>query len=157
MAIKIKKKFDVNGYIVYADGDMMRFCDYCGKPILHGMTNDSGDCYVHEECFDDYMNKTYEKGKWKSTEDGEEDGAGGYYLFLNDNNEWDATGIYYTEWWDDYDVDWSYDKNRKDKENFYVKRKNWNDSTIDYIKVYIGTDPNGNEKFKYFYKANKRF
>ena len=33
---------------------MKRTCDHCGKPITFGcMTNDYGDFYIHEECFED--------------------------------------------------------------------------------------------------------
>lgn len=32
----------------------MKTCDHCGKPITFGcMTNDQGDFYIHEECFND--------------------------------------------------------------------------------------------------------
>ena len=160
MAItKIKKRYDINGYIVYATEDEMTFCDYCGKPVIFGMTDNFGDCHIHEECFDNYMNKTYGKGKWKSTENGEEDEYGGYYIFLNDKNEWEGTGIFYTEWGDDFEFDWSYDKNRKDKCNFFVKRrglieeygKMFYDPTIEHIEVYTGIDNNGHEHFKSFY------
>lgn len=41
---------------------MKRICDHCGKPITFGcMTNDYGDFYVHEECFEDWKGKD----KWK--------------------------------------------------------------------------------------------
>ena len=160
MAItKIKKRYNINGYIVYAAEDEMTFCDYCRKPVIFGMTDYFEDCHVHEECFDNYMNKTYGKGKWKPTENGEEDEYGGYYIFLNDKNEWEGTGIFYTEWGDDFEFDWSYDKNRKDKCNFFVKRrglieeygKMFYDPTIEHIEVYTGIDNNGHEHFKSFY------
>ena len=154
MAItKIKKRYDINGYIVYANENEMTFCDYCGKPVIFGMTDDHGDCHVHEECFDNYMNKTYGKGKWKSTENGEEDEYGGYYLFLNNKGEWEGTGIFYTEWYDNYDATWNYDINRKISFDYYITRDS--KSNIIYIKVYIGKDNEGNEMFKYFYHPTK--
>lgn len=154
MAItKIKKKYDINGYVVYADESEMTFCDYCGKPVILGMTDDLGDCHVHEECFDNYMNKTYGKGKWKPTEDGEEDEYGGYYLFLNDKDEWEGTGIFYTEWYDNYEATWNYDINRKISFDYRVERDS--KSNIIYIEVYIGKDNEGNEMFKYFYNPTE--
>ena len=162
MAItKIKKRYDINGYIVYADESEMTFCNYCGKPIIFGMTDDLGDCHVHEECFDNYMNKTYGKGKWKSTENGEEDEYGGYYLFLNNKGEWEGTGIFYTQWEDNYEVDWNYDKNRNFKYDFYVNRmgltdeNNYYDTTINYIKVYTGVNNEGKEQFQYFFNPTE--
>lgn len=164
MAItKIKKRYDINGYIVYAAEDEMTFCDYCRKPVIFGMTDYFEDCHVHEECFDNYMNKTYGKGKWKPTENGEEDEYGGYYLFLNDKNEWEGTGIFYTEWDDDFEIDWNYDKNSKRIYNFFVERKGliekhgkaFYDPTIDYIEVYTGIDNNGHEHFKSFYNPTE--
>lgn len=162
MAItKIKKRYDISNYIVYAAEDEMTFCDYCEKPVIFGMTDDFGDCHVHEECFDNYMNKTYGKGKWKPTEDGKEDEYGGYYLFLNDKDEWEGTGIFYTQWEDNYEADWSYNKDRNFRYDFYVNRiglannSNYYDTTIDYIKVYTGKDNEGNEMFKYFYNPTE--
>lgn len=36
MAItKIKKRYDINSYIVYADESEMTFCNYCGKPLIY--------------------------------------------------------------------------------------------------------------------------
>lgn len=147
MAItKIKKRYDINGYIVYADESEMTFCNYCGKPVIFGMTDDYyGGCHVHEECFDNYMNKTYGKGKWKPTEDGEEDEYGGYYLFLNDKNEWVGTGIYYTEWEDEFDVEWSYDRVPKNTYKFYVNRDE--NGNIKFIIAFSGLDNEGNNTY----------
>ena len=147
MAItKIKKRYDINGYIVYADESEMTFCNYCGKPVIFGMTDDYyGGCHVHEECFDNYMNKTYGKGKWKPTEDGEEDEYGGYYLFLNDKNEWVGTGIYYTEWEDDFDAEWFYDRVPRNTYKFYVNRDE--NGNIKFIIVFSGLDNEGNNTY----------
>ena len=88
----------------YLKEDEIKYCAHCGKPISCGMTDDFCDIWVHEGCFEDYMNKTYGKGNWKPTENHEEDGNGGYYLVRDDeNSEWYGSGIYYTEWWDDYE------------------------------------------------------
>ncbi len=82
--------------------DNYHFCKVCGEVVYDGMIDPCGfDCeYVHEECFKKYMDDTYGNGKWKPTDDGEDDGAGGYYLYLDDD-EWEATGIYYTTFWDE--------------------------------------------------------
>lgn len=147
MAItKIKKRYDINDYIVYADESEMTFCNVCGKPVIFGMTDDYyGGCHVHEECFDNYMNKTYGKGKWKPTEDGEEDEYGGYYLFLNNKGEWEGTGIFYTEWDDDFDVEWSYDRVPKNTYKFYVNRDE--NGNIKFIIAFSGFDNEGNNKY----------
>ena len=103
----------------------MRYCTHCGKPIVCGMTTDDGDIYVHEECFEDYMNHTYGKGNWKETENDEDDGAGGYYLVRDDeNSEWYGSGIYYTEWYDDYDVSWNRDNDGWYKEYEVIRDEN---------------------------------
>lgn len=162
MAItKIKKRYNISNYIVYAAENEMTFCDYCGKPVIFGMTDYFGDCHVHEECFEKYMNETYGAGKWKPTDNKEEDEYDGYYLFLNDKGEWEGTGIFYTEWEDDFEADWSYDEKRKKKYNFYINRKGiikdclFYDPTINYIEVYTGTDNEGNEHFKYFFNPTE--
>lgn len=79
---------------------MKRICEHCGEPITFGcMTNDQGDFYIHEECFDDWMNKRYGKGKWMALGNGEEDGCGGYYITTADVvGGYEGTGIYYTEY-----------------------------------------------------------
>lgn len=148
--IKIRKRYEDNGYVVYAPENEMTFCDVCGKPILCGMTTDDGDCHVHENCFEKYMNNEYGKGKWKAIDEfpdydySGDDGYGGYYCYLDDNNEWVGTGIYYTEWFDEYDVEWFYERASRNKYKFYVKRDE--DGNIVYIKIYIGTDNYGNYK-----------
>ena len=98
---KIRKKYEDNGYVVYAPEDEMTFCNVCGKPVLRGMTTDNGDCHVHEDCFDKYMDDEYGKGKWKGVDElpnyefPDNDGYGGYYVYLDEDNEWVGTGIYY--------------------------------------------------------------
>ena len=79
-----------------------RICKVCGKPLIDGMYNDDRD-YIHEDCFKKYMDDLYGEGNWKHTEDGEEDGCGGYYLVTSDGGKtWEGTGIYWTEWYDDW-------------------------------------------------------
>ena len=39
---KIRKRYEDNGYVVYAPEDEMTFCNVCGKPVLRGMTIDNG-------------------------------------------------------------------------------------------------------------------
>lgn len=152
--IKIRKRYEDNGYVVYAPEDEMTFCNVCGKPVLCGMTTDDGDCHVHENCFEKYMNNEYGKGKWKAIDEfpdydySGDDGYGGYYCYLDDNNEWTGTGIYYTEWEDDFDVEWSYSKLLKKTYKFYVNRDD--NGNIISIKVYIGTDNYGNDYYETF-------
>ena len=94
---KIRKRYEDNGYVVYAPEDEMTFCNVCGKPVLRGMTIDNGDCHVHEDCFDKYMDDEYGKGKWKGVDElpdyefPDNDGYGGYYIYLDENNEWVGT------------------------------------------------------------------
>ena len=66
---KIRKRYEDNGYVVYAPENEMTFCNVCGKPVLRGMTTDNGDCHVHEDCFDKYMDDEYGKGKWKGVDE----------------------------------------------------------------------------------------
>lgn len=79
---------------------MKRICEHCGKPITFDcMTNDQGDFYIHDECFIDWMNKCYGKGRWMLLGNGEEDGCGGYYITTADvPGGYEGTGIYYTEY-----------------------------------------------------------
>ena len=160
MITKIRKRYEDNGYVVYAPEDEMTFCDYCGKPVFSGMTTDDGDCHVHEDCFEEYMDDKYGKGKWKAIYDFPDydlhntDEYDGYYCYLDDNNEWNGTGIYYTEWYDDWDVEWNYDKNFKNRRyNFEVIRNQY--LQIEKIRVYIGTSITGVEQFKTFYNPTE--
>lgn len=74
----------------------IRFCEECGKPFDAGFIAGDGDWYCCEDCFDNAMDETYGKSKWKPTEyEGE---YGGYYEYL-DGDEWVDTGIYYTDWY----------------------------------------------------------
>lgn len=73
-------------------------CEVCGKEYPNGMTNDGGDLYVCEDCFEKYMDDAYGKGNWKSVDD---DGCDGFYM-VKENRNWYGTGIYYTDWdWED--------------------------------------------------------
>lgn len=152
--IKIRKRYEDNGYVVYAPEDEMTFCNVCGKPVLRGMTTDDGDCHVHEDCFDKYMDDEYDKGKWKGVDElpdyefPDNDGYGGYYVYLDENNEWVGTGIYYTEWEDDFDAEWFYDRVPRNTYKFYVNRDE--NGNIISIKAYIGTDNYGNDYYKIF-------
>ena len=124
----MRQIIDVNGVEYFCDPETeMRYCTHCGKPIDCGMTDDFGEVWVHEDCFEDYMNKTYGKGNWKSTGGDKEDGAGGYYLVRDDeNSEWYGSGIYYTEWYDDYDASWSRDNDGWYKEYEVIRDENIN-------------------------------
>lgn len=149
--IKIRKRYEDNGYVVYAPEDEMTFCNVCGKPVLRGMTTDDGDFHIHENCFEKYMNNEYGKGKWKGVDElpdydySGDDGCGGYYVYLDEDNEWIGTGIYYTEWEDDFDVEWSYDRVPRNTYKFYVKRDK--DRNIEFIIAFNGFDNDGISTF----------
>ena len=83
--------------ILEANKIEIRFCEECGIPFDAGFMTDGGFWYCCENCFDQTMDKSYGKGKWRGTE--EEGSCGGFYEFLNDDNEWEDTGIFYTEWY----------------------------------------------------------
>lgn len=72
-----------------------RNCPICGKQVNAGYTNSDYDFYVHEECFETFMNKSY--GYWFPVED---DGCGGYYMGCEKDEPIGpyATGIFYSEW-----------------------------------------------------------
>ena len=152
--IKIRKRYEDNGYVVYAPEDEMTFCDVCGKPVFRGMTTDDGDFHAHENCFENYMNDKYGEGKWKAIDEfpdydySGDDGYGGYYVYLDEDNEWIGTGIFYTEWEDEFDVEWSYDALPRNTFKFHVKRDE--DRNIISIKAYIGTDNYGNDYYEIF-------
>lgn len=66
-------------------------------------------------------------------------------MFLNDKNEWEGTGIFYTEWDDDFDVEWSYDRVPKNTYKFYVNRDE--NGNIKFIIAFSGFDNEGNNKY----------
>jgi hypothetical protein len=74
----------------------VRFCEECGKPYDAGYIAGDGDWYCCEDCFEGVMNRDYGEGKWRGTD--EEGYYGGYYEHLEDDGEWEDTGIYWTEW-----------------------------------------------------------
>lgn len=75
----------------------IRFCEECGKPYDAGFIADCGDWYCCQDCFEDAMDKIYGKGKWRASE--EEGEYGGWYEYLNDDDAWEDTSIFYTEWY----------------------------------------------------------
>lgn len=81
----------------------MRVCTICGKPITSGMTNETGDFYIHEgKCFNKYMNNVYGKHRWMELGNGDQDEFGGYYVVTTEVvGGIQGTGIFYTEWEDD--------------------------------------------------------
>lgn len=151
MITKIRKRYEDNGYVVYAPEDEMTFCNVCGKPVFRGMTTYDGDFYTHENCFEKYMNNEYGKGKWKVIDEfpdydySGDDGYGGYYCYLDDNNKWNGTGIYYTEWEDDFDAEWCYDRLLRNTYKFYVNRDN--NGNIKFIIAFSGLDNEGNNTY----------
>ena len=79
-----------------------RICPICGKLVNAGMTDEIGTFYCHEECFDEYMDRTYGKRGWMRLGNGEEDEFGGYYIASADVvGGVQGTGIFYTEWEED--------------------------------------------------------
>lgn len=74
----------------------IRICSHCGSPMDHGMTD--GYDYAEEECFHQYMNDVYGRGKWRAQNTGEENEEGGYYEHL-ECGEWIPNGWFYTEWY----------------------------------------------------------
>ena len=83
--------------ILGKEGIEIRFCEECGSPYNMGYTTDGGFWYCCEDCFERVMDKDYGKGKWRASEEvGEWEG---WYEALNEDGEWEDTGIYYTEWY----------------------------------------------------------
>ena len=78
------------------DGIEIRFCEECGIPFDSGFMANDGGWYSCEKCFDNAMDRTYGKGKWRASESEGENG--GWYESL-DEDEWVDTGIFYTEWY----------------------------------------------------------
>lgn len=96
---KIATYYDAEEFIrdiLEAQKIEVRFCEECGKPYDAGYIAGNGDWYCCEECFEDVMNRDYGEGKWKGVD--EEGEWGGFYAHLNDDGEWEDTGIYWTEW-----------------------------------------------------------
>lgn len=83
--------------ILEENGIEIRFCEECGKPFDAGFMADDGFWYSCEECFESAMDKTYGKGKWRSTE--EEGEWGGFYEYQEVDGTWKNTSIFYTEWY----------------------------------------------------------
>ena len=98
-AIPVDSKYDIHNTIqdiVESFGRTeIRFCEECGKPYDKGFIAGDGYWYCCEECFEGAMNETYGEGKWRPTD--VEGSEGGYYEYF-DCDEWEDTGIFYTEW-----------------------------------------------------------
>ena len=77
-------------------GANIRFCDECGIPYDMGFMAGDGEWYCCQSCFEDVLNRDFGKDGWRESED--EGEYGGFYEYLNDNGEWEDTGIFYTEW-----------------------------------------------------------
>lgn len=77
-------------------GANIRFCDECGIPYDMGFMAGDGEWYCCQSCFEDVLNRDLGKDGWRESED--EGEHGGYYEYLNDDGEWEDTGIFYTEW-----------------------------------------------------------
>ena len=57
------------------------------------------DFYIHEECFNDWMDRRYGRGNWMGLGYGEQDGCGGFYITTaNIPGGYEGIGIYYTEY-----------------------------------------------------------
>ena len=88
---------EFNDYLDLKYGITVRFCDYCGNIMQEGYTDDSGDFYNCELCFEKDMNERYGEGRWKQTS--EDDECSSYYQYLNDNDEWEEEPSFYTQWY----------------------------------------------------------
>ena len=75
----------------------IRFCEICGIPFDAGYTTDEGSWYCCTDCFEGAMDADYGKGNWRGTD--KEGIDGGFYECLNEDDEWEDTGVYYTEWY----------------------------------------------------------
>ena len=82
--------------ILEANKIEVRFCEQCGKPYDKGFTAGNGEWYCCEECFESTMDEDYGKGKWRPSE--QEGEYEGWYEYLNEDNEWEDTSVFYTEW-----------------------------------------------------------
>lgn len=92
---ELKTERDIQD-MLYDNYDVeVRFCDECGKPYDAGFMAGDGEWYCCEDCFNEVMDRDYGKGKWRAS-DGE-GYYGGWYEYL-DGDEWEDTGIFYTEW-----------------------------------------------------------
>lgn len=113
-AVSLKKRNSIKVYVddvvvardedelceyLYVNYNMeIRFCDYCGTIMQAGYTDDDGDFYNCEDCFELDMNERYGEGNWRELD--EENDLGGYYEFRKDeNSEWQPEPSYYTEWY----------------------------------------------------------
>ena len=81
--------------VLYAYGTEIRFCEECGQPYDAGFMAGDGDWYCCQYCFKGAMDQTYGKDNWHATD--MEGAYGGFYEYFN-GNEWEDTGIFYTEW-----------------------------------------------------------
>jgi hypothetical protein len=79
------------------NGVEIRFCEECGVPYDAGFIAGDGDWYCCQDCFEDAMDKTYGKGKWRASE--EEGEYGGWYEAQQEDGTWEDTAIFYTEWY----------------------------------------------------------
>lgn len=93
---KHKAEYAIQDVLEKIDGTEIRFCDECGKPYDHGFMADGYSWYSCEDCFEKAMNRDFGKGEWRGTE--EEGDCGGFYEYLNVDDTWEDTGIFYTEW-----------------------------------------------------------
>lgn len=93
---ELKEEMEIQDMLYDNYNVEVRFCEECGKPFDAGFTAENGDWYCCEDCFEPTMNRDYGKGKWRAS-DGE-GYYGGFYEYL-DGDEWEDTGIFYTEWY----------------------------------------------------------
>lgn len=93
---KFSVQEEIQDLLYDLDKTEIRFCEECGKPYDCGFMAGDGDWYCCEDCFEDAMNRDYGKGKWRGTD--EEGYYGGFYESLQDDGEWEDTGIFWTEW-----------------------------------------------------------
>lgn len=71
-----------------------RICMECGMPMVEGYT-DEGTFYACEGCFDAAMLDYF--GEYREVDD---DGCNGYYEWFEPREcAWNATGVYWTQWY----------------------------------------------------------
>ncbi len=96
----VDKEDELVDYFEEEFGTEIRICTYCGAIMQAGYTDDDGDFYNCEDCFELDMNERYGEGNWRDSEDEEANYLGGYYEWREDeDSEWKPEPSYYTEWY----------------------------------------------------------
>lgn len=79
--------------------DQIRFCTLCGKPMIHGYTND--DMYICDDSeFYIYMDKVYGAGDWRAASEEELHVYDACYMYKDNCGTWRPTDWYLTDWYE---------------------------------------------------------